>query len=76
MSELHLVTLQIFTDRMQAEMAKGLLDNAQIPSVISAGDAGGIQSTPFAFSPGVTLSVRAEDLEKAKEVVSVMEIPQ
>jgi hypothetical protein len=72
MTKLKLVTLQQFTDRMQAEMAKGLLDSAGIPSIISSADAGGVRPVPFAFGVGITLSVKENDLEKAKEVLSVM----
>ena len=73
MSELHLVTLKQFSDRLQAEMAKGLLDNAHIPNILTRPDAGGARPAPFAFDSGSTLSVREEDLEKAQDVISVME---
>ena len=73
MSQLNLVTLKQYNDRLEAEMAKGLLDNAQIPCILTRPDAGGARPTPLAFDSGSTLSVRAEDLEKAKEIISVME---
>jgi hypothetical protein len=73
MDNLNLITLKTFSDRLQAEMAKGLLDNAGIPSILNGGDAGASRPTPFAYTPGVSLSVREDHLEKAKEILSVMD---
>lgn len=56
--------------RLDATIAKSVLDANKIQSFISADDKGG--ASPFPLSPtptGVKLMVKKEDLGKAKEVL-------
>ena len=56
---------------MEAELAKGLLESAGIPSMISANDTSTMFSTPSVHAAGVELCIRQEDLEKARIVLSL-----
>ena len=64
-----LVCAALFSSRLEAELAKSLLESQGIKSFISADDAGGMRPGMFAYAPGVELIVREEDLEKAKELL-------
>jgi len=66
---LKLVTVGIFSSRMEAEVVKGLLETRGIKSIIMADDAGGMRPFPIAYVQGVELKVMEEDLEKAKEII-------
>jgi hypothetical protein len=64
------VVLRTFTDRYQADIAKGLLDEKKIDSMISDEDVGG-------FHPGMivrecSLIVNEEDLGRAREVIEIV----
>ena len=61
-----LVTLKVFRTRTEAEMAKNLLKNNDIESLIKAGDTPGLYPPPFSYKLGVELRVNEKDLEKAK----------
>ena len=62
-----LVEVASFLNRMEAELAQGALDAAEIESVVSADDAGGLR--PHLWLSGVRLLVRAEDAERARELL-------
>jgi len=64
-----IVTVQTYSSRIEAEIAKGLLESEGIKALISADDAGGMRPFPFAYSNSVELKVREEDVEKAKEIL-------
>lgn len=64
-----LVTLKIFPTRVEAEIAKSLLESMGIKAMVSADDAGGMMAAPFAYTAGVELIVREEDLDKAKKIL-------
>lgn len=64
-----LVTVGIFSSRLEAEVVKGFLEVNGIKSIIMADDAGGMRPFPIAYVQGVELKVIEEDLEKAKEIV-------
>lgn len=66
----HLITFRTFPTRIEAELAKSLLEAAGIKAMISADDAGGMLPTPFAYTSGVELILREEDVERAKEVLT------
>jgi hypothetical protein len=57
-----------FSSRHEAELAKGHLSINDINAVIFGDDAGGTQPG-LSFSTGVQLSVRQEDVEKAKRIL-------
>lgn len=64
-----LVAVKSFRNRLEAEFAKNLLDEHDIPSFISAEDAGGMRPPPFSFEPGVRLIVRSIDLIPARRLL-------
>ncbi|MDA3839233.1 MAG: DUF2007 domain-containing protein [Candidatus Delongbacteria bacterium] len=65
-----LVVLSIFTNHSEAEMAKALLESNDIPSLIQADDVAGL-GLGQTFVKGVKLLVNENDLNKAKEILSV-----
>lgn len=58
-----------FYYRHEAEFAKAYLDAADIGSAIFADDAGGAE-VALSFSNSVRLLVRAEDADRAREVLA------
>jgi len=62
-----LVVLRTFLNVIDAELAKSVLDAANLRSFIRADDAGGMR--PHFWMHGVQLLVRAEDLEEATELL-------
>ena len=68
MSETELVVVGTFLNQIEAEMAKGALEAAEIESMISADDARGLR--PHLWMGGVRLLVRAEDAEQATEILA------
>jgi hypothetical protein len=71
MSDADLVVIRTYLNRIDAEIAKGALDAADIDSLISADDAGGLR--PGLWMGGVRLLVRAEDADRATEVLGPSE---
>lgn len=57
-----------FDRRHEAEFARGYLEDAGIPSVLSADDAGGAD-LGLGFARRVPVLVREEDLERARAVL-------
>lgn len=66
-----LVSVVSFPSRVEAEVAKGLLESQGIVALIVADDAGGARPYPMSYSYGVSLQVRAFDLERAREVLGL-----
>jgi hypothetical protein len=66
-----IVVVSTFLQRYDAEMAKGLLDDKGIKSMISTDDCGGMRPG-MSFGNAITLSVQKVDLEKAKEILKVL----
>src|SRR3954454_15730817 len=62
-----LVVLRTFLNVIDAELAKSVLDAANLRSLIRADDAGGMR--PHFWMHGVQLLVRAQDLEEATELL-------
>ncbi len=62
-----LVCIKKYNNRLDAEMAKNYLKVYEIEATISSDDAGGAYS--FSLSGGVKLKVRAEDAQKATEIL-------
>jgi hypothetical protein len=62
-----LVTVSTFPSPVDAEIAKGVLDEAGIESMIRSDNAGGM----YPPLSGAELVVRAEDFEKAAEALGV-----
>ncbi len=63
-----LVVVATFLNQIEADMAKGILEGADIESMISADDAGGLR--PHLWMGGVRLLVRAEDAEQAIKILN------
>ena len=62
------INIITFSSRHDAELAKGLLSVNGINAVVFGDDYGGIQPG-LSFSTGVQLSVKKEDVEKAKGIL-------
>jgi hypothetical protein len=63
-----LVVLRTFLNDIDAQLAKTALEAAEIDSMIRADDAGGMRPHMW-ISRGVELVVRAEDVERANEIL-------
>ncbi|MBD3264192.1 MAG: hypothetical protein GF375_03710 [Candidatus Omnitrophica bacterium] len=68
-----LIEVKRFYSRHEAEMAKGLLQDEDIFSLVSADDAGGYQPNLMLSMKGARLMVRKEDFSRAREVLKVLE---
>ena len=64
-----MVTVQSFGSRIEADLAKGILESVGIHAFVSADDQGGLRPS-MGFTSGVDLKVQAEDFEKAKAVLN------
>lgn len=62
-----LVVLRTYVNNFDAELARGALEAAGIDSMIRADDCGGTR--PHLWMGGVALLVRADDAERADEVL-------
>ncbi len=69
MTDSELIVIRTFGTKFEAEVAKSALDAANLDAMIQADDAGGVQPGMWAGN-GVDLLVRAEDAERAKEILS------
>ena len=75
MSELKAVL--VFDQRYEAEIARGLLDEAGIESIINADDCGGMfMGVSLLRKGGIKLMVSDEDLERAVDVLAVLKDKQ
>ena len=63
-----LVVLRTFLNDIDAQLAKTALEAAEIDAMIRADDAGGMRPHLWVGS-GVELVVRAEDVERANEIL-------
>lgn len=65
------VVLTRFAHRHEAELARGYLEDAGIPSALTVDDGGGAFGAPLTFTAGsfATVRVRPEDVERAREVL-------
>ena len=66
------VVLETFPNRIEAEMAAGLLESEGVPAMVMADDAGGAYPS-LQFVRGVRLMVAAEDAYRAREILKAME---
>jgi hypothetical protein len=67
MSHPALVAVRTYLNKIDAEIAQGALEAADIESMISADDAGGLR--PGLWMGGVRLLVRVEDVDRAARVL-------
>jgi putative signal transducing protein len=68
MDDEKLVAVGSYLNKIDAELAQGALEAADIESIVTADDAGGLQPGLW-VAEGVRVLVRAEDLERAKEIL-------
>jgi len=71
MNDTELVVVGTFLTQIEADLAQGALEAADIKSMISADDAGG--QRPHMWMGGIRLLVRAEDAEQATEILKLGE---
>lgn len=64
-----LVVVGSFSDRIEAELARGALNAADIDAIIQADDVAGLRPH-LALTQGVQVLVRAEDASRAREILS------
>jgi hypothetical protein len=64
-----MLTVRIYGSRLEAQIAKGLLEAKGVSAFIFADDEGGM-APHLEVSSGVHLKVRKEDYEKAKLLLS------
>jgi hypothetical protein len=65
------VVLEIFYNRIEAEIAAGLLESEGIETMVMADDAGGTYPM-LQFIRGVKLMVAPEDKARAREILDAM----
>lgn len=63
-----MVTVKTYATELAAEAAASCLEGHGIPCVLSADDCGGMLSAMDNYS-GVKLSVKAEDLQSARDIL-------
>jgi hypothetical protein len=68
-----LIKIRTFLKKYEAELAKGLLAEQEIKSIISADDCGGYRPHLPLGMGGIQLLVKKEDAEKAKEILKTLE---
>lgn len=67
MSDTALVVVGTFLNQIDADLAKGALEAADIEAMLSADDAGG--QRPHMWMAGIRLLVRAEDADEATAIL-------
>ena len=68
MSDLKLESVGTYRNKIDAELAQGALEAADIEAMVSADDAGGLQPGLW-VGEGVRVLVRDEDVERAREIL-------
>ena len=68
MTDAELMVVGTFPNRIEAEIAQGALEAADIESIVSADDAGGMRPGMW-LGREVRLLVRAEDAEQAGKIL-------
>ena len=69
MDDAKLVAVGTYSNKIDADLAQGALEAADIEAIVTADDAGGLQPA-LLLGKGVRVLVRAEDVERAKEILS------
>jgi hypothetical protein len=68
MDDEKLVAVATYPNKIDAELAQGALEAAEIEAIVTADDAGGLQPQLW-VGEGVRVLVRAEDAERAREIL-------
>ena len=69
MDDAKLVAVGTYSNKIDADLAQGALEAADIEAIVTADDVGGLQPA-LLLGKGVRVLVRAEDVERAKEILS------
>lgn len=69
MDEEELVAVGTYPNKIDADLAQSALEAAEIEAIVTADDAGGLQPGLW-VGEGVRVLVRAEDADRAKEILS------
>ena len=69
MNDEKLVAVGTYPNKIDADLAQGALEAGDIEAMVTADDAGGQQPALW-MGKGVRVLVRAEDAEKAKEILN------
>jgi hypothetical protein len=70
MQDSKLVVAQSYASRLEADLAKGVLEGAGIPAMIQADTAGGMREHLAWSGAGFKILVREEDATAAREVLA------
>ena len=70
-----LVVVRTFLNRFEADLAKSALEAAEIESVVRPDDAGGMEPGLWVGN-GIELLVRAQDAERAAEILDTIAQPR
>ncbi|RPI57406.1 MAG: hypothetical protein EHM55_01930 [Acidobacteria bacterium] len=70
MDDERLIVVRTFLNRMEAELARSALEASAIEAVVAVDDAGGTEPGLW-VATGVRLLVRAEDVERAEDVLGL-----
>ena len=73
MNDAELVVVGTFLNRIDAELAQGALEAANIKAIVAADDAGGLR--PSLWLGGVRLLVHAEDAKEAGAILGRQDSP-
>ena len=69
MDDERLVAVGSYPNKIDAELAQGALEAADIEAMVSADDAGGLQPGLW-VGEGVRVLVRAEDADQARKILN------
>jgi hypothetical protein len=69
------INFKTYSARYEAELAQSVLETNGIETLISSDDAGGV-GPALAFTRGVQLLVKEEDIQKAEELLKTLEASQ
>jgi F420-dependent methylenetetrahydromethanopterin dehydrogenase len=70
MQDVHLVVVQSYASRPEAEFAKGALEAAGIPAMIQSDSMGGMREHLAWSGAGFKILVREEDVTDAREALA------
>ena len=72
MQDIHLVVVQSYANRPEAELAKGTLESAGIPAMVQSDSVGGMREHLAWSGAGFKILVREEDVTEAREVLTTL----
>ena len=75
MPDTELTVVEVFSNRIDADMATTALEAAGIESMIRSDDGHGVQPA-LTLTRGIEVLVRSEDFDKAKEILTTEPIPE